>query len=161
MSTQPVVQKQIRIREVRQNLRRQICAAVLLGSLTLAAPVIASAAPTPHKEVRVPRLDRRAIENLQRWVSGGHDTWCKDAGLVASAELRRIAPEFDGYQFDQVSLPLEAKSRAAGRAVYSYHSLDGRTAYRITLRRFSWLMPIAGDASSIVWVPARVEILTR
>ena len=132
---------------------------MLAGSLALVSPAISTAAPAPRKEIRVLRVDRAAIENLQRWVSGGHDTWCKDPQLVASAEMRRIAPEFAGYQF--ASLPLEIKSQAATRAEFNYTSLDGRKTYHITLRRYAWLLPLAGSARSIVWVPSRVEILTN
>jgi hypothetical protein len=128
MNTQPASQKDAQIHQTRRNLRRRIFAAVLMGALTLAAPAIASVAPAPHREVRVPRLDRRAIENLQRWANDGHDTWCGDAQPAPSAEFRRIAPEFDGYQFGFASLPLEAKSHAAEDAIHTGSSLDGRTA---------------------------------
>lgn len=141
---------------------RRMLLAVLAGSVTIVAPVIAAAAPSPRKEIRVPRADRQAIENLQRWVSGGHDGWCKDARLVASAEMRRIAPEFAGYEYDLVSLPLETKSQAAMHAEFTYTSLDGRKTYRITLQRYAWLLPLAGgDARSIVWVPSLTEIITN
>jgi hypothetical protein len=130
----------------------------IVCTLALAFPLASLAAPKPHSIVRMRKVDRAAMENLQRWVNAGHASWCKDAQLVASAELRRVAPEFSGYQFDLVSLPLEAQSHAATRAVFTYTSLDGRTTYRITLRRYLWLLPLAGDVRSIVWVPARVEI---
>jgi hypothetical protein len=161
MNTQPVVVSKVQISGPRRTIRRRMIAAILLGVMTIVAPAVAAAAPIPHKEVRTTRIDRRAIENLQRWVSDGHDSWCKDAQLVASAEMRRIAPDFSGYQFDLASLPLEKESHAATRAVYSYTSFDGRTTYRITLRRYSWLLPVAGDAYSIVWVPSRTEIITN
>jgi hypothetical protein len=136
--------------------------AVLLGSMAIVGPAIAAASPLPHKEIRVPRVDRLAIENLQRWVSGGHDTWCKDARLVALAEMGRIAPEFAVYEYDLVSLPLETKRQAATRAEFTYTSLDGRKTYRITLQRYAWLLPLAGgDSRSIVWVPSRTEIITN
>jgi len=150
---------------ISQNMYGAVCRRMLLallaGSTAILAPATAAASPSPHKEVRVPRADRDAIENLQRWVSGGHDTWCKDARLVASAEMRRIAPEFAGYEYDLVSLPLETKSQAAARAEFTYTSLDGRKTYRITLQRYAWLLPLAGDARSIVWIPSRMEIVTN
>jgi hypothetical protein len=79
--------------------------------------------------VRVPRLDRRAIENLQRWANGGHDVCCGDAQQTPSAELRRIAPEFVLYQFGYAALPRETKSHAADVAIHTGTALDGRTAY--------------------------------
>ena len=141
---------------------RRMLLAVLAGSMAVVAPKIAAASPLPHKEIQVVRMDRRAIENLQRWVSGGHDGWCKDARLFASAEMRRIAPEFAGYEYDLVSLPLETKSQAATRAEFTYAPLDGRKTYRIMLQRYAWLLSLAGgDARSIVWVPSRMEIVTN
>lgn len=161
MSDQAIVKKEAVEKGIHKLVRRRLVAAILVGCLVIVAPAIAAAAPLPHKEVRVPRMDRRAIENLQRWVSGGHDTWCKDAQLVASAKMRRIAPEFAGYQYDLASLPIEMKSRAATRAEFTYTSLDGSKTYRITLRRYHWLLPLAGNARSIVWVPSRTEIVTN
>jgi hypothetical protein len=130
-----------------------------LAALTFVAPVIAAAAPVSHKEVRIPRVDRRAIENLQRWVNGGHDAWCKDAREVALAELRRVAPEFSGDRFDLASLPLSVESKSAKRAVFDWASLDGSATYRITVERFDWLKPVASGVSGTVWVPSRVEIV--
>jgi hypothetical protein len=163
MTAQTIITKEMPAERVCNRFRRRLFAAILLGSLAAAAPTIASVSPQEQqkREVRISRIDRRAIENLQRWVSNGHDTWCKDAQLVASAEMRRIAPEFAGYQYDLASLPLETRSRAATRAVFTYTSLDGRKTYRITLRRYAWLMPLAGDTRSIVWVPTRTEIITN
>lgn len=159
MKAQGIVEKKEIQSGVCKLVRRSVLTTMLIGSLALVSPAIAAAGPSSRKEVRVPRVDRGAIENLQRWVSGGHDTWCKDPQLVASAEMRRIAPEFAGYQF--ASLPLETKSQAASRAEFHYTSLDGRNTYHITLRRYEWLLPLAGNARSIVWVPSRVEIVTN
>jgi hypothetical protein len=134
--------------------------ATAVAALMFVAPVIAAAVPAAisHREVRVPRMDRRAIENLQRWVNGGHDEWCKDAREVASAELRRVAPEFSGERFDQVSLPVEAETKSAKRAEFVWTAIDGGATYRVTVERYDWLKVVAGGESKIVWVPSRVEI---
>jgi hypothetical protein len=132
--------------------------AAAVAALMFAAPVIAAAAPVSHKEVRLPRVDRRTIENLQRWVNGGHDAWCKDAREVASAELRRVAPEFSGERFDLVSLPVEAETKSAKRVVFTWMAIDGIATYRVTVERYDWLKAVAGSESKIVWVPSRVEI---
>jgi hypothetical protein len=136
---------------------RVMWAAALAGFM-FAAPVIAAAGPVSHKEVRLPRVDRRAIENLQRWVNGGHDAWCKDAREVASAELRRVAPEFSGERFDLVSLPVDSEEISAKRAVFTWSAMDGSARYRVTVERYDWLKMLAGGESKTVWVPSRVEI---
>jgi hypothetical protein len=162
MNGQSIVMKTKQMEIDGRTYRRRFTDAMLLVALAIAAPTMADATPQPSQdEVHVRRIDRQAIENLQRWVSAGHDTWCKDAQLVASAEMRRIAPEFAGYQYELASLPLETQTQAAARTVFSYTSLDGRKTYRITLRRYHWLLPLAGDARSIVWVPSRTEIITK
>jgi len=164
MNAQTTNARELPAEKVRHKFCRRLVVAILLGSLAMATPAGVSAAPQQQplqREVRVPRIDHRAIENLQRWVSGGHDTWCKDAQLVASAEMRRIDPEFAGYQYDLASLPLEKNSQAATSAVFTYTALDGHKTYRITLRRYAWLLPLAGDTRSIVWVPSRTEIITH
>ena len=164
MNAETALTKEVATNTVRNRFYRRLVAAMVLGSLALVAPAMSSAAPpqqAERREVRVGRIDRGAIENLQRWVSGGHDAWCKDAQLVASAEMRRIDPEFAGYQYDLASLPLEKHAQAATSAVFTYTSLDGHKTYRITLRRYAWLLRLAGNTRSIVWVPARTEIITH
>jgi hypothetical protein len=161
MKIQPAIAKTIQLLGARPTIRRRFLAAVLLGAVSFLMPAVAAAAPLPHKEVRTLRADRRAIENLQRWVSEGHDGWCRDAQLVASAEMRRLAPDFSGYQFDLASLPLLRESGADDTAIFSYTSFDGRRRYRITLRRYLWLKAIAGEEKQIVWVPAETEVITK
>jgi hypothetical protein len=134
-------------------------AAVVAGLMFL-APAIASSAPISHKEVSVPRIDRRAIENLQRWVNGGHDDWCKDAREVAATELRRVAPEFSGGRLDLVSL-LGAAEKSSTQAAFTWTSIDGSASYRVTVQRFAWLKPVAGKVSNEVWVPTRIEVTRK
>jgi hypothetical protein len=73
------VQKRRTITSARLNLCRRIVASALLGALAIVAPAIASAGPAPHREVRVPQIDGRAIENLQRWASDEEESWCEEA----------------------------------------------------------------------------------
>ena len=133
--------------------------AFVVATLLFAAPVLAAAAPISHKEKRIPRIDRRAVENLQRWVSGGHDAWCTDAREVALVELRRIAPDFSGDRLDLVSLPASTPRKAATQTEFTWTTLDGSASYRITLQRFGWLKALAGKTSNMVWVPLRIDIV--
>jgi len=135
----------------------RIAGALLAGALTIGAPA-AMAAGERRVEVR-PDLDRHKIENLQRWVSAGHEEWCKDARLVAMDELKRVAPAFAGSSSDIEVLPLDTESASENRAVFVWTSPDGKASYRATVERFEWLLPIAGEADSIVWVPTHAEII--
>ncbi len=78
MNVQQGIQKKRDIPCARLNLCRRILASALLGVLTILVPALASAEPAPHKEVRVPQIDCRAIENLQRWASDQEESWCED-----------------------------------------------------------------------------------
>ena len=122
------------------------------------SPAIATAAAQASKEVRTPRVDRLAIENLQRWVNGGHDSWCKDSAAVAAVELRRLAPEFSGNRRDLLALPAPSASKSGSEARFTWVSIDGSATYRITVRRFDWLKPVAGKVSNEVWIPSRIEV---
>jgi hypothetical protein len=140
----------------------RIMGGILAGLLALAVPAAASAATPAERRVDVSRnLDRVKIENLQRWVSSGHEEWCKDARLVAMDELRRVAPAFAGSSADLEALPLDTESESSDRAVFVWSSPDGRATYRVTVERFGWLLPIAGDSNAIVWVPTHAEIIAH
>jgi hypothetical protein len=107
------------------------------------------------------QIDHSRVENLQRWVNSGHDTRCRNGKLVAQATLRRIAPEFAGAELEPVSLATEAKQLGVDRVIYTYHSLDGRTTYRITVARFPRFLHSACPKSAIVWLPVRSEKITQ
>ena len=79
MRVHPNELKNERITNGRMNLRRRIVAATLLGTLMIAVPFVAAAAPVPHRNVRVPMLDGRVIEYLQRWVGEEEDCWREEA----------------------------------------------------------------------------------
>jgi hypothetical protein len=112
-----------------------------------------------HRAVYTFAVDRAQVEDLQRWVNAGHDLWCRDPQLVAVASLRRISKEFE--EFEAASLPLELEHRQRSEAVYTFHSLDGRATYRITLRRYDWLLATAGSLQGMIWVPEKAEIVKR
>jgi len=137
----------------------RIAGALLAGALAIGAPATVAAAER-RVDVR-PELDRHKIENLQRWVSAGHEEWCKDARLVAMDELRRVAPAFAGNEADVEALPLDAEPASENHAVFVWTSPDGKASYRVTVERFEWLLPIAGGADSIVWVPTHAEVIAQ
>lgn len=129
-----------------------------LGAATMNLTA-AQAQPKEHRVVQTFPVDRATVENLQRWVNAGHDTWCRDPKLVAAAALRRVSPEFSDYEL--TSLPLEPERSHKTKAVYSFHSFDGHATYRITLRRCPYLLHTAGSLRQMIWVPESVEIITR
>ena len=126
----------------------------------LASPAALMAKPREQRVVLNRAINKPAVENLQRWVSGGHESWCKDARMVASSELRRIAPDFT-FPGDLRALPLQAEFLTGTKAVFTWTPLDARASYRVTVERFAWLLPLAGKRGNIVWVPTRTEIVAH
>jgi hypothetical protein len=49
-------------------------AATALAACVFVAPTIASMSRGPIHEVRLPRIDSRVVENLQRWADGEKDS---------------------------------------------------------------------------------------
>jgi hypothetical protein len=129
-----------------------------LGASAMDLP-ITQTQPKEHRTVLNFPVDRARIQNLQRWVNAGHDSWCRDPQLVADATLRRISPDLAGYE--SVSLPLALETSQKTRIVYVFHSLDGRSTYRITLRRYRFLLANAGAIRQIIWIPESAEIVIR
>jgi hypothetical protein len=113
--------------------------------------------PKVHRILLRFPVDRAKAEDLQRWVNAGHDPWCRDPQLVAASALGRISSQ--SSEFETTSLQLESNEKS--KAVYTFHSLDGYTTYRITLRRYRFLLPTAGSLQGIVWIPETAEILSR
>ena len=140
-------------------LRITFCLAMwTLGVMTM------SIAEAQTREQRVAQripVDRARVENLQRWVDAGHDTWCRDPQSVAAMALRRVAPEFSNYDFELASLTTGNETVSPTQAVYTFHSIDGRTSYRISLRRFRWQSKTTVSPNERIWIPVRSEKLTR
>ena len=106
-------------------------------------------------------IDRAEVENLQRWVSAGHADWCKDARLVAAEEVKRLSQEYSGDGFELNLVTSDADSNDGSRVTFEWAPLDGRELYRVTVERFDWLLAIARNVDSIVWVPTSTEIVTQ
>jgi hypothetical protein len=136
----------------------RIALSLILWTLGAASMNIAAAQTKEHRVVHNFTVDRAQVENVQRSVNAGHDPWCRDSQLVAAASLRRVSPEVSDLEL--ASLPLELEHSRKTTAIYTFHSLDGRT-FRITLRRYRWLLPVAGSFQKMIWVPERAEIVTR
>src|ERR1700756_1371656 len=151
-------------RNMRSGLKRTIgigVAGMLAGAMTLAPPAAASSVGKEERIVNERGINRAEVENLQRWVSSGHADWCKDARLVAAEELWRLAPEYSGDGLELNAISGETNAAGGDRGTFEWAWMAGRAAYRGTLERFDWLLPIASDTEAIVWVPTSTEIRTH
>jgi hypothetical protein len=140
-------------------LRITFCLAMwTLGVMTMS---IAEAQTREQRVAQKIPVDRARVENLQRWVDAGHDTWCRDPQSVAAMALRRVAPEFANYNFELASLTGGNEKVSPTQAVYTFHSIDGHTSYRITLRRFRWQNKTASSPNERIWIPVRSAKVSR
>src|SRR5271157_2306538 len=139
----------------------RVILALLLLLLGVAPTPLTYAQTQSHRVVKTYPVNRANTENLQRWVNAGHDTWCRDPKLVAAHTLEQFAPGLADSTYELASQPVVRKLSHGRIAIYTYHSLDGQTTYRVTLRRPQWLRPTAGSTNKTVWLPMRIEILTR
>ena len=149
-------------RDVRTtSLSRKVVAmgvAGIFGAMCL-APVTTAGKTRDEDRITNERVtNREKVENLQRWVSAGHADWCKDARIVAAEELWRLAPEYSGDVFD---LNAMMAGESGNRITFEWAPPDGRAVYRVTVERFEWLLPIAKNMESAVWVPTMTEIYTH
>lgn len=146
-------------REPGRGRARKILRAAGLSLAVLALAAVRNQAGTERDARPAGQVvDRARILHLQRWVSAGHDQWCKDARMVAGAELRRVAPEFP----DSDSLPefpdLDQLLREPKRQVYVWTTPDGKRTYQVALERYRWLLPVAGKTDDIIWVPTGTAV---
>jgi hypothetical protein len=139
----------------------RITFSLLLWTIGFASVNLVEAQVRTQRVVRDYPVGRAKLEQLQRWVNAGHDTWCRDPKLVASAALNRVAPDFADSEFELASLPTERTTTRGKKSIYTFASLDGGITYQVTLRRYRWLLPIAGTPDLIVWAPVRIETITR
>jgi len=131
---------------------------LLAGAMTLVPLAAAGAVREEDRITNDRNINRSEVENLQRWVSSGHADWCKDARLVAAEELWRLAAEYSGDGFELNAISAEPIANGGNRVTFEWAPMDGRALYRVTVERFDWLLPIAKDSESIVWVPTSTEI---
>ena len=89
----------------------RITFSLLLWTLGLASMNLVEAHVKTQRVVRDYPVDRAKLEHLQRWVNAGHDTWCRDPKLVASAALHRVAPGLADSEFELASLPTGTDKR--------------------------------------------------
>lgn len=100
------------------------------------------------------RVVRKDYENLQRWVNQGHQPWRLDARPVAGATILEVegAPKgSDAYQ-----VPLRTVTETHRSAIFEYYA-GKHLCYVVTLRRYSWLLPLAKKWDWMVWAPTDVS----
>lgn len=104
------------------------------------------------------KVDRQAVEELQRAINEGHDPWRKDPKAAAALEIMDFDPAYKETRLSIYSLPLRAVVVKQTVAVFVHDTADGKRSYRMTLERFRWLLPLAKNWDGMVWTPTRIEV---
>jgi hypothetical protein len=65
-------------RRAARNFFRRIMAMTALMVCAIVAPAIASLTRAPLHEVRLPRIDARLVEHLQRWADDEKEAWSEE-----------------------------------------------------------------------------------
>lgn len=115
--------------------------------------VVATAQCSP-KTGRQPVL-KKDYEDLQRWVNDGHEPWRMDANAVAAEALLKFR-DASKDEWDVYRVNLKTVQETQIHAVYEY-SAGQNLCYKVTVQRFSWLLPLAKKWDSMVWAPTDVS----
>jgi hypothetical protein len=79
-----------------------------------------------------------------------------DPELIAHQKLLDLAAQVKGFGAHMPS-PQRIMDRK-DCVVLLYKSVVGSKTYRVTLRKFHWLVPIAGNLQWVIWIPTQVEL---
>jgi len=99
-------------------------------------------------------IDRSKARELQRAVKQGHQPWRLDSRPVAGSVLNQLRKNTeDVYRVSFVVL-----SKTTKRTVLLSYNGHDHISYFVTLKKFQWLLPVATDWQSMIWVPTEVAV---
>jgi hypothetical protein len=78
MKSSTGVARHAQFKRAARNFCRRMLATSALAACVLVAPAIASLTRAPLNRVRVPRIDSRLVENLQRWADDENELWSEE-----------------------------------------------------------------------------------
>jgi len=78
MNSSAGVTSDAQFRRAARNYCRRILAMSALMGCVIVAPAIAALTRAPLHEVRLPRIDARLVENLQRWADDEKESWSEE-----------------------------------------------------------------------------------
>ncbi len=78
MNSSARVTSDAQFRRAARNYCRRILAMSALMGCVIVAPAIAALTRAPLHEVRLPRIDARLVENLQRWADDEKESWSEE-----------------------------------------------------------------------------------
>ena len=129
---------------------------ILFGLLAAHLPCHAQAGH-PKAKLRE-KIDRKQVEDLQRWVNEGHEPWRLDnPELLANQkllELKGKVKEIGSYK-----VPPRQIVDKKNLAVFLYDSVLDEKTYRVTLEKFQWLLPLAKRWEWTIWYVTAVDVI--
>ena len=129
----------------------------VLTLLILSSPIATFASDNcSHKDWRW-KVDKNAAFDLQQFVNQGHEPWRMD-GTAAIAEEAIDDRKKDWADVNTVLEAPQIISETRNTALLIAKSGDGSVRYKVTLRKYSWLLHSAkNNWSWIIWIPEAVE----
>ncbi|HWR36907.1 MAG TPA: hypothetical protein VN622_13685 [Clostridia bacterium] len=124
----------------------------LFIALALLVSTVAVAA-TPCKSGAAPRkLNRTSLQNVQKKVNLGADSWRFDAKEVAAREVESIDTSQKAAVVKGALKPIKSDERTA---VLTYAAPD--RSFDITLKKPEWLLPYSGIYKTMMWIVTDVK----
>lgn len=130
-------------------LRSHVAALLLIPSLALAADTCTS-------KTWNWKVDETEAMDLQASVNEGHQPWrTDDVSTIAAQAIEERKKEWS--DFDAILDVPKVTFRSNNTARLTAKDTAGTIAYKVTLRKYSWLLKSAGEWRWIIWLPASVE----
>ncbi len=109
-------------------------------------------------EVHQIPISRGSYQKLQIFVNQGHQPWRLDARLVAIAQF--LALEHRKIEGQNSDVPSQTVYEGRSLGVFEFDSASRKgLKYKITVRKFKWLLHSAKKWSWAIWVPAEYEVI--
>jgi hypothetical protein len=99
-------------------------------------------------------IDRSKARQLQVAVNQGHQPWRLDSRAVAGSVINQLR----NATGDVYHVPFIVLSTTMKRTVLISYNGDNHISYRVTLRKFQWLLPLAINWQSMIWIPTDAAV---
>lgn len=105
------------------------------------------------------KTSRHAVEDFQKWINEGHEPWRLDeADVVASGGLSGFHEEHKYLPVPKWFSPRKVKQKPH-RVIFAFDSMTQGFSYKVTVRKFDWLLPVAKKFEWISWYVTEVDLV--
>ena len=104
-------------------------------------------------------VNQHRSESIQRYVNLGHQPWRLDASAVAGEQVLLLEKIPKGSKSVN-DLQSEIIQQGEDRTIFQFPSERQKgMIYRVTVRRFDWLLNLAKKREFMIWVASDVEVI--